>query len=435
MSFNTTKWSIENLAIKDASAKAVLNSLSNALNSKTGECNPSISRIMRETALSRPTVIRKIKWLQSEGWISIEKRSSPEKGLLANHYTIHKDRCHHDTSPSKMVIPVYKEDIQGNILSVSSLRSETESSVCSQSSQTDILSNAQARENPKNEKLEQKSSSASGKACNSETEKSQTKTQSPAQEPKQQRQPQAETLTSSETSLRSERDQVAPPTGGGLDGAAGEVSEIGDLLPIAEKPFSGSLDGQKNKNDVKHQTGEQNAPASLKMANKAHSKAVNRKTNYVEDFEAAWKAYPTTPIMSKKEAFGKWQKLGCEDKTAVARAIPEYLKFLKSKPDHPVVHFCRFISQRRFDGLQPKAGGNVSESEADKPKSWLYDDPASFSDVQWGKILYVARTDSMWWRSWGAMPGEDGCLVPKHILRHDDGFLWKYDEEMTRQAA
>jgi len=491
MSFDITKWSIENLEIKDPSAKAILNSLANALNSKTGECCPSISRIVRETALSRSTVIRKINWLKNEGWISLKRDYTDNGGLKSNHYTIHQGRVqisiqkHHDTSQciddtsqciddtsqciddtsqciddtraSVMVTPLYKEDIQRNILSVSSLRSETESSVFSPSSKTDILSKARARENPEIENQQNSEMSANEQSEKQKNEPigqnenqawQEQKTKSPPQEPKQQRCSQAETLAISETTLGRERPQVAPPRAAGFgansgmsgDGGGGAGS-IEHYESLKEKPRIDSQEGVLMSDDVEYQTEPQNAPASQNGLEKANSQAGNRKIKYPADFEAAWKAYPTTPNMSKKEGFDQWRKIDEEDRKAVARAIPQYQKFLKSKPDHPVIHFCRFISKRRFDGFVEQAGGGSTvqgENGAQKPKSWLLGDPRKFSDEQWQKILNVSRNSLRWWRSWGAIPGQEGCLVPEHLLRKGqsgDGYLWDYDKQMDRVAA
>lgn len=69
------------------------------------------------------------------------------------------------------------------------------------------------------------------------------------------------------------------------------------------------------------------------------------------EFEDFWKAYPTTPIMAKKAAWVEWQKLSSEDQLAAGAAVDGFKTWLRSKPDHAIVHACRFLSQRRFDGF------------------------------------------------------------------------------------
>lgn len=75
----------------------------------------------------------------------------------------------------------------------------------------------------------------------------------------------------------------------------------------------------------------------------------------IAGFEGWWKSYPRTPVMSKKEAIAAWQRLSEPDRLAAVAALPKYAAFLKSKPDHPTVHACRFLSQRRFDGFEEAA--------------------------------------------------------------------------------
>lgn len=91
--------------------------------------------------------------------------------------------------------------------------------------------------------------------------------------------------------------------------------------------------------------------------------SAKRRTRYSDDFENRfWKLYPRTPLMSKKEALREWEKLDSEDQEKAIAAVPLYVAFLKSKPDHPAVHGCRFLSQRRFEGFgepQEAPAGNV----------------------------------------------------------------------------
>lgn len=78
-----------------------------------------------------------------------------------------------------------------------------------------------------------------------------------------------------------------------------------------------------------------------------------KRIDYSEAFEAFWRPYPRTPVMSKAEAWAAWQKLGPEDRDRATEAVPKYVDWLRSKPDHLVIHACRFITKRRFDGLCP----------------------------------------------------------------------------------
>lgn len=121
----------------------------------------------------------------------------------------------------------------------------------------------------------------------------------------------------------------------------------------------------------------------------------SRKRNaYPDDFEAAWKAYPTEPNMSKKEAFDAWKKLGAEDRRAVVASMPSFKAFCKSKPDYPVIHMCRYIAKRRFEG----------HLAATVPR-----------DIDWNFRVGQFSRDGTWIDSWGPKPGETGCRAPAEL--------------------
>jgi hypothetical protein len=69
-------------------------------------------------------------------------------------------------------------------------------------------------------------------------------------------------------------------------------------------------------------------------------------------FEKFWGEYPKTPPMSKKEARREWDKLSPEDQTAAIDAVQPYRDWLRKEKDPKIVHACRFLSQRRFDGFK-----------------------------------------------------------------------------------
>jgi hypothetical protein len=80
------------------------------------------------------------------------------------------------------------------------------------------------------------------------------------------------------------------------------------------------------------------------------------RTPYPEDFENGfWKPYPTSPNMSKSEALAAWKGLSEEEKTLASAAVPAFKNWLREQKDHPVVHACRFLKQRRFEGFAATA--------------------------------------------------------------------------------
>lgn len=135
----------------------------------------------------------------------------------------------------------------------------------------------------------------------------------------------------------------------------------------------------------------------------------SKKHIYPEPFEAAWKAYPTTPNMSKSKALAGWMKLDEGDRLACAAAVAPYRAFLKSKPDHPVMHLTTFINERRFEGFAAAAAP-----------------VAAVDDGKWPGRMQLARERKTWSTpQWGPRPGMPGCRVPPHLIQTDDGADWR----------
>lgn len=75
------------------------------------------------------------------------------------------------------------------------------------------------------------------------------------------------------------------------------------------------------------------------------------RNSYPADFDAFWQAYPRDNIMSKKEAFGAWRRLGPDDRQMATAALPAFKAHCARNPTYRPVHACRFLSQRRFETL------------------------------------------------------------------------------------
>jgi uncharacterized protein YdaU (DUF1376 family) len=80
-------------------------------------------------------------------------------------------------------------------------------------------------------------------------------------------------------------------------------------------------------------------------------KQVRTRVGYSDEFEAFWRAYPTDAGMAKKEAFTAWQRLAPEDRSAALKAIPAWKAHCATIRDYRMLHACRYLSQRRFEGL------------------------------------------------------------------------------------
>jgi hypothetical protein len=110
------------------------------------------------------------------------------------------------------------------------------------------------------------------------------------------------------------------------------------------------------------------------------TRTARTRKKYDEDFATRfWQPYPRTPVMSKAEAWKAWNRLSDDDRNAAAAAVPHYVAWLRSKPDHPAVHACRFISQRRFDGFcapaeaaAPPPGFAVAPDTPEWAAWWAY---------------------------------------------------------------
>ncbi len=110
--------------------------------------------------------------------------------------------------------------------------------------------------------------------------------------------------------------------------------------------------------------------------------------DYPEDFERFWKAYPKTPIMSKKEAYTAWNKIPLIERHKISTGVVRYAEWLREqrmrRADYPAVHACRFISQRRFDGFQPA-------TEAPKPGNMVYAACGSRQLEEWDRYMKSTR--------------------------------------------
>lgn len=87
---------------------------------------------------------------------------------------------------------------------------------------------------------------------------------------------------------------------------------------------------------------------------------------YSELFEKFWSLFPTDKGMSKLEAWKQWEILGRnhaqDDWQAAIDGIPDFKKWAAEQgPNYRMVHACRYLSQRRFDGFRSETGIPVSE--------------------------------------------------------------------------
>ena len=158
-----------------------------------------------------------------------------------------------------------------------------------------------------------------------------------------------EIIRVTEDRKRRDRERKTPPVSAEVpwkpDGTSGSFPEKSDGISTgnaAEIPET-----RQSLSSFLPSTGE-----PLKEGSASKEVCGGRAKKYDETFENSfWKPYPRTAVMSKKEAFTAWLRTSPEDQSKACSAIDSYKRFLNDKPDHPVVHACRFLSQRRFDGF------------------------------------------------------------------------------------
>ncbi|HEV2629447.1 MAG TPA: DUF1376 domain-containing protein [Pseudolabrys sp.] len=163
-------------------------------------------------------------------------------------------------------------------------------------------------------------------------------------------------------------------TAGRAGGQAKALKSLGsDLAFASEAPVQTDADAPGNRNGMEEERknlvgsddptpcgeGEKAAKKRTKTEPRAYS---------VEFDEKFWKPYPRTPIMSKAEAWDIWERLSADDRAKAIAALPRYVAYLKSKPDHPAVHACRYLSQRRFEALAEAPSAQASSAPPARPK-------------------------------------------------------------------
>ena len=90
--------------------------------------------------------------------------------------------------------------------------------------------------------------------------------------------------------------------------------------------------------------------------------------DYSKPFEDFWRSYPTSRTMAKKQAWTAWQALKPDDRVLAQSAVHAFsADFRKDNPTATMLHACRYLSQRRFDGYAGGGGpGEVVDPKLEK---------------------------------------------------------------------
>lgn len=132
---------------------------------------------------------------------------------------------------------------------------------------------------------------------------------------------------------------------------------------------------------------------------------------YTPEYEALWKAYPSTEGMSKMDGFKAWQKLSSDEHAHVMASLPAYAALLKRNPDRAVKHVQGFLNGRMFESFRSIIGQMETTAV-------------------WETRLNHARSGGQWATfKWGPMPGQASCRVPGDLLLEDDGIGWSEAKE------
>lgn len=121
--------------------------------------------------------------------------------------------------------------------------------------------------------------------------------------------------------------------------------------------------------------------------------ATRKRNAYPEDFEAFWTLYPTDSGMSKLEAHQAWEKLDSVDREKAVQAIPGFKSWVAVQgKDYRVIHACRYLSKRRFDGFIQA----VTSKPANGAPDWRL-----WTERQYENAVLVAKRKGVWPEAYG----------------------------------
>jgi hypothetical protein len=89
--------------------------------------------------------------------------------------------------------------------------------------------------------------------------------------------------------------------------------------------------------------------------------------NFLDGFEEFWTGYPTDPLMSKKKAQEQWRRMGAGDRATALASLPAFRAFVARQEKYRVLHACKYLSERRFDGFaQPPIAAETIAAAKDR---------------------------------------------------------------------
>ena len=103
--------------------------------------------------------------------------------------------------------------------------------------------------------------------------------------------------------------------------------------------------------------------ATVEAKIEAKPKAKRNRKAYTEAFETFWKGYPTDANMSKAETLDEWRKLSEDDHELAIRSLPAFRDYCHKHKDYRIVHACKYLKVRRFEGHAQSANGAAKLSD------------------------------------------------------------------------
>jgi hypothetical protein len=70
------------------------------------------------------------------------------------------------------------------------------------------------------------------------------------------------------------------------------------------------------------------------------------------------------------------------------------------------------VGERYLDKIAETEPTDVEGFNVEEPTG----DPRSFSETEWRDNMRLSEKMGRWPSFWGPRPGEEGCLVPAHLL-------------------
>lgn len=184
------------------------------------------------------------------------------------------------------------------------------------------------------------------------------------------------------------RNAVTASDAGSVTSAALRMKKMREKQRLL-KENKGVEEGVTQRNAVTEQgvTSDNILPLEVKGSEEGKKEIARVRKKYPELYEKFWKAYPTDGGMSKSEAFKHWQRLTEDEKGLAISAIPAFKRWVeKQGDDYRIVHACRYLSQRRFEGFREE-----SEKMAERASTTVYVKYGTDAGDAWERYYKTVR--------------------------------------------